>query len=112
MLSSGSAYGLMLGQMGAILASLDTALQPRGTIFVPPTGKKIGAIFCISDCLMQGGTTPSTLANGVDKAFVVNGSDMTTAMDFQDIILPKGTTIYGLFDQVQIDTGDAILYFV
>lgn len=112
MLSTGTSHGLMFGQMGAILASVPSAVQPQGTTFVPPTGRKIGAIFVIDDTLLQGGTLPSLHPNGKDYAFVINGSDMTTKMDFQDITLKRGTTIYGLFDAVQIDNGTAILYFV
>lgn len=72
------------------------SVRPRAAILIDDTTEHTGPFFAIS-----------ALA---DAAFDVDQCDMSFIEDVADFTLPKGMTIYGTFQSIELDSGKVIAY--
>tara|TARA_R100000234_G_scaffold119801_1_gene103829 strand:- start:1626 stop:1910 length:285 start_codon:yes stop_codon:yes gene_type:complete len=73
-----------------------SALQPRAAILIDDTVEHTGPYFAIT---------------ALEDAVVdVSECDMSFITDVADFTIPKGVTIYGNFQSIELDSGKVIAY--
>ena len=72
------------------------AVRPKGAILIDDTNKHTGPFFAISAL--------------EDAAIDISECDMSFIEDVADFTLPKGMTIYGTFQSIELDSGKVIAY--
>ena len=73
-----------------------SALQPRAAILIDDTAEHTGPYFAIT---------------ALEDAVVdVSECDMSFITDVADFTIPKGVTIYGNFQSIELDSGKVIAY--
>ena len=79
-----------------VKSNTGSALQPRAAILIDDTNAHTGPYFAITAL--------------EDAAVDVSECDMSFITDVADFTIPKGVTIYGQFESIELDSGSVIAY--
>jgi hypothetical protein len=93
------------GLLKNLLENLNDSLAPQKVVHIDDTNRHIGPFFAIT-----------ALADAVvdvsecDTGIIERSGAGTTAAIATDFTIPKGVTIYGTFDSLELDSGSVLAY--
>lgn len=79
-----------------IKGNTGSAIQPTAAILIDDTAEHTGPYFAITAL--------------TDAVVDISECDMSFITDVADFTIPKGVTIYGQFESIELDSGSVIAY--